>query len=162
VPLWLTEFGVQTDPPDYLFGAPIKRVPGYLGLAERLAFRNSRVFSYSQYPLVDDRGQAGFQSGLRFANGNPKPGIYDEYQRPILVKRSGRSGIEFFGGVRTADAGGTAVLYSRAGKGKWKPLKTVKLGARGYFDVRMRVSNAGKRQFYFKSGNAKSIVVAAR
>ena len=25
--LWLTEFGVQTDPPDYLFGAPMVLVP---------------------------------------------------------------------------------------------------------------------------------------
>src|SRR4051812_5027297 len=65
-PLWLTEFGVQTDPPDYLFGAPIKRVPTYLGMAERLAERNRRVYSYSQYPLVDDRTTSGFQSGLRF------------------------------------------------------------------------------------------------
>src|SRR5947209_3969550 len=70
LPLWLTEFGVQTDPPDYLFGAPIKRVPAYLGMSERLAERNSRVYSYSQYPLVDDRTNSGFQSGLRFANGN--------------------------------------------------------------------------------------------
>ena len=43
LPLWLTEFGVQTDPPDYLFGAPIKRVPTYLGMSERIAMRNSRV-----------------------------------------------------------------------------------------------------------------------
>jgi hypothetical protein len=160
IPLWLTEFGVQTDPPDYLFGAPIKRVPGYLGLSERLAYRNARVYSYSQYPLVDDRGLAGFQSGLRFSNGKPKTAIYNEYRLPILVKRSGRSTIEFFGGVRAADAGGTVVLYSRTGpKAAFKPLRTVQLGAHGYFDVRLRVPNAAKRQYFFNFGGARSNVV---
>jgi hypothetical protein len=162
VPLWLTEFGVQTDPPDYLFGAPIKRVPTYMGMSERLAARNSRVLSYSQYPLVDDRTTSGFQSGLRFTNGNAKPGIYTEYQYPIFVRRSGRSAVQFFGGVRSADSGGSVVLFSRIGsKGKFTKLKTVKLSGRGYFEVRTRASNASKRQFKFGFGKARSITVTA-
>jgi hypothetical protein len=162
VPLWLTEFGVQTDPPDYLFGAPIKRVPTYLGMSERLAWRNSRVFSYSQYPLVDDRTTSGFQSGLRFYSGKAKPGIYQEYKLPIFVRRSGRSAVEFWGGVRSADSGGTVVLLSRTGsKGAFKKMKTVRLGQRGYFDTRTRASNAAKRQFKFVYGRQSSIVVGA-
>jgi hypothetical protein len=162
IPLWLTEFGVQTDPPDYLFGSPIKRVPTYLGMSERLAMRNSRVYSYSQYPLVDDRTTSGFQSGLRYYSGKAKPGIYNEYRYPIFVRRSGRSAVEFWGGVRAADGGGTVVLYSRVGsKAKFTKLKTVKLGPRGYFDVRTRASNASKRQFKFGFGKARSITVTA-
>ncbi|MFL5894179.1 MAG: hypothetical protein ACJ76Z_03580 [Thermoleophilaceae bacterium] len=162
IPLWLTEFGVQTDPPDYLFGAPIKRVPTYLGMSERLAFRNSRVYSYSQYPLVDDRTNSGFQSGLRFSNGKAKPSIYSEYKLPIFVRRAGGSRIEFFGGVRAADSGGSVVLYSRRGsKAKFKPIKTVKLGAHGYFDLHTSLSSPSKRQYYFAFGKAKSILVTA-
>jgi hypothetical protein len=162
-PLWLTEFGVQTDPPDYLFGAPIKRVPTYLGMSERIAMRNSRVYSYSQYPLVDDRTTSGFQSGLRFTNGKPKPGIYQEYRLPIFVKREGRSAIDFWGGVRSADSGGAVTLFSRVGtKGAFKPLKqNVKLGPRGYFEVRVHASNASKRQFKFGFGKQRSIIVTA-
>jgi hypothetical protein len=161
IPLWLTEFGVQTDPPDFLFGAPIKRVPGYLGLSERLAFRNSRVRSYSQYPLVDDSSNNGFQSGLRFSNGKPKPGVYAEYRMPIYVTRSGSSSVHFFGGVRAADGGGSVVLESKRGKGKWTKLKTVELGARGYFNVRARASGASRRQYRFSYGTTRSIVVVA-
>src|SRR4051795_13585338 len=162
-PLWLTEFGVQTDPPDYLFGAPIKRVPTYLGMAERIAEHNRRVYSYSQYPLVDDRTTSGFQSGLRFNNGKTKPGIYQEYKLPIFVRRSGRSAVDFWGGVRSADNGGSVTLYSRTGsKGKFTVLKkTVKLGPRGYFEVRVRASSASKRQFKFGFGKARSIIVSA-
>jgi hypothetical protein len=161
-PLWLTEFGVQTDPPDYLFGAPIKRVPTYLGMSERIAMRNHRVYSYSQYPLVDDRTTSGFQSGLRFNNGTVKPGIYQEYKLPIFVTRTGSSSVTFWGGVRTADKGGTVQLFSRVGsKGKFTKLKTAKLGPRGYFQVRARASNASKRQFKFGFGKARSITVSA-
>jgi hypothetical protein len=163
IPLWLTEFGVQTDPPDFLFGSPIKRVPTYMGMSERIAMRNSRVYSYSQYPLVDDRTTSGFQSGLHFADGKVKPGIYNEYRYPIFVRRSGRSAVQFWGGVRAADSGGTVVLYSRVGsKGKFTKLKTAKLGPRGYFEVRTRASNASKRQFRFAFGKATSITVTAQ
>jgi hypothetical protein len=162
LPLWLTEFGVQTDPPDYLFGAPIKRVPAYLGQAERIAERNSRVYSYSQYPLADDRTTSGFQSGLRFYGGKAKPGIYQEYRLPIYVIRTSRSGVDFWGGVRSADKGGTVTLLSRIGsKGKFKKLKTAKLNSRGYFEVRTRASSASKRQFKFTFGRAGSITVTA-
>jgi hypothetical protein len=162
-PLWLTEFGVQTDPPDYLFGAPIRRVPTYLGMSERIAMHNRRVYSYSQYPLVDDRTTSGFQSGLRFNNGNAKPGIYAEYKLPIFVRRSGRSAVYFWGAVRSADKGGSVTLYSRVGsKGRFTVLKkSAKLGPRGYFEVRVRASSASKRQFKFGFGKARSVIVAA-
>ena len=162
IPLWLTEFGVQTDPPDFLFGAPVKRVPTYMGLSERLAYRNSRVLSYSQYPLLDDHGLSGFQSGLRFSNDKAKPGVYHEYQMPIVVKRVGSSRVEFFGGVRNV-TGGTVTLFSRVGtKAKFKPLGTATLNRRGYFDARVRAPSARKRQFFFKLGRAKSNVVGAQ
>jgi hypothetical protein len=162
-PLWLTEFGVQTDPPDYLFGAPIKRVPTYLGMAERIAMRNRRVYSYSQYPLNDDRTTSGFQSGLRFYSGKAKPGIYQEYKLPIFVRRSGSSGVDFWGGVRSADNGGTVTLFSRKGsKGNFSVLKkSVKLNSRGYFEVRVHASSASKRQFKFGFGKQRSIIVTA-
>jgi hypothetical protein len=138
-------------------------VPAYLGMSERIAMHNRRVYSYSQYPLVDDRTTSGFQSGLRFTNGSTKPGIYQEYKLPIFVRRSGRSAVHFWGGVRAADSGGTVTLYSRVGtKGAFKVLKqTVKLGPRGYFEVRVSASSASKRQFKFGFGKQRSIIVTA-
>src|SRR3954452_14012169 len=97
IALWLTEFGVQTDPPDYLFGSPIKRVPTYLGMSERIAMGQRRVCSYFQYHLADDRTTSGFKSGLRSYTGKANPGIYQEYRLPIYVRRSGRSAVDFWG-----------------------------------------------------------------
>ena len=157
MPLFLTEFGFQTDPPDRFFGAPLARVPGYMNYSERLTWANSRVMTYSQYPLVDDGNTAGFQSGLRFADGRPKPGIHLAYRMPIWTRRAG-SRTEVFGAVRAADSG-TVTIESRRGKGKWKKVGTASIRARGYFRRVVRVNGKG-RQFRFAFGGARSRVTS--
>ena len=94
LPIWITEFGFQTQPPDP-FATPLKRAPGLMDLSEWIAFRNPRVASYSQYTLAT-RPNAGrpfsavrWQSGLRFADGRAKPGVYDAFRMPLLVRSLG-------------------------------------------------------------------------
>jgi hypothetical protein len=117
--------------------------------SEFIAYKNRRVASISQYPLVDDPGRsAGFQSGLLFHSGKKKPGIFAAYQRPFYARQSG-SRVELFGGIRTA-TGGSVTLQTRAGtKGKWKALGHASLNSRGYFDKRVKVSRVSKRYFRF-------------
>ena len=157
MPLFLTEFGFQTDPPDRFFGSPIKRVPGYMNYSERLTWANSRVMTYSQYPLVDDGNTSGFQSGLRFADGRAKPGVHLAYRLPIWTRRSG-SRTEVFGAVRAADSG-TVTIESRRGKGKWKSVGTASIRARGYFRRVVGVNGKG-RQFRFAFGKTRSRVTS--
>ncbi|HWH44303.1 MAG TPA: hypothetical protein VNT32_06200 [Thermoleophilaceae bacterium] len=153
MPLWLTEFGFQSDPPD-IFGADLRRIPDFMGESERLAFRNRRVRSYSQYPLVDDSANAGFQSGLRFSDGREKPGVYRAFEMPFSARRVSRSRVELFGGVRSA-SGGEVVIESRRRRSRtWRQLGTAKLNSRGYFSKRFRVS--GKREFRAVSGGKRS------
>ncbi len=69
--IYITEFGFQSSPPDR-FQARLSRIPGFLGQAEWLAFRNRRVATWSQYTLVDDPIGTGadrfgtWQGGLKF------------------------------------------------------------------------------------------------
>ncbi len=148
MPIWITEFGFQTDPPDR-YASPIRKVPGFMSQSEYIAFKNRRVASYSQYPLVDDAGKVnGFQSGLRFHNGKKKPGVFAAFQRPFYARKSG-SRVELFGAVRAAD-GGTVTLQTRTStKGKWKTLGKATLNGRGYFDKRVKASRMSKRYFRF-------------
>ena len=152
LPLWLTEFGFQSDPPEDLFGAPIARIPGFMGRSEYLAYRNPRVRSYSQYPLVDDAGSAGFQSGLRFSDGRVKPGVYRAFELPLYVRRISRSTVELFGGVRTA-GGGEVTIESRR-SGRFRRLGSATLNSRGYFRKRFRAP--GTRDFRFEAGGKRS------
>ena len=59
LPIWITEFGYQTKPPDPLQGAPLKRAAAFMDESEWIAFRNPRVASYSQYTLLDDPPRPG-------------------------------------------------------------------------------------------------------
>jgi hypothetical protein len=160
--IWITEFGFQSDPPD-TFQSAIKKIPGYMGEAEWLAYRDRRVLSYSQYPLVDDplgtgsQKFAGFQSGLRFINGAAKKGVYQAYRMPFFVRTRSSNLVEIFGGVRAA-AGETPVsVQSRRGHGKWTTLPggSTRLGAGGYFDKLFHVSTSG-RSFRFVMGKSAS------
>jgi hypothetical protein len=162
LPIWITEFGFQTDPPD-IFQSAIKKVPGYMGEAEWLAYKDRRVVSYSQYPLVDDplgtgaNKYAGFQSGLRFINGNAKAGIYAAFRMPFYVRAHGSRLTEIFGGARAADPGTPVTVQSRKGHGKWTTLPggSLRLGSGGYFDKFFHVSTSGT-QFRFLNGNVSS------
>jgi hypothetical protein len=158
MPVWVSEFGFQTNPPDQ-YAADIKRVPGFLGQAEWLTYRNPRVASYAQYPLVDDAGRRGsFQSGLRTSDGKKKRFVYDAFRFPLFVQRRSNSVVEVFGGVRAGTPGEKVTIESRPHGGKYKKLSggTVQLGAQGYFDRVFTLSNAASRQYRFRYSGAKS------
>jgi hypothetical protein len=160
MPIWITEFGFQSDPPDK-YASPIKKIPGFMGQSEFIAFKNRRVASYSQYPLVDDAGKVeGFQSGLRFHSGKRKPGVFDAFRHPFWARRSG-SRVELFGGIRNVDTG-TVTLESKVGrKGKWKAIGSSGLNSRGYFDKGFHLSSPSKRYFRFTGGGITSRVAMA-
>jgi len=152
-PIWITEFGFQSRPPDP-YGSPIKKIPGYMGEAEWLAYKNSRVRSFAQYPLVDDRGTvAGFQSGIRKSNGKPKPFVFAAFRRPFYARYSGSS-VELFGGIRAEPGADVTVQTKNGPRGKWRTVRTVTLNSRGYFDFKTKLSRASKRYFRFFGAGA--------
>ena len=111
--IWLTEFGFQTDPPDF-FASSIRKVPASWGMSEWLAWRNPRVASYSQYLLKDERDTSGFQTGIRFAGGKAKPGVYNAYRLPFFVRLGHGRKIEVWGGIRAAGAGRQVTIQCAA------------------------------------------------
>ena len=158
--VWLTEFGFQTYPPDP-FQTSIGKVPGFMGQSEWLAWRNPRVVSHSHYLLYDEQETSRFQTGLRFAGGKAKPGVYQAYRLPFFVRHRGGRRIEVWGGIRAAGAGRQVTIQSRSG-GKWRTLGTATTAKRGYFRKRFRVSGAGQRKYRFKAGGRTSVQLKAR
>jgi hypothetical protein len=158
LPLWNTEFGFQTKPPDP-FQYSIRKVPGYLDESEWLTFRNRRVRSHDQYTIVDDkkaggnvfRRWAGFQQGLRFSNGDAKRGVYSAFRMPAFVRALGGA-VQVFAGLRTSP-GATATVLSRKRGGKYKQLGTATLNSAGYFQKTFRVSSPGHRVYRIKIGS---------
>ena len=142
LPIYLTEFGVQSKPNRYL-GVPVSQQAQYDAIAERIAWANPRVAAFSQYLLRDDPlggapgssvrgGSIGFQTGLLYLNGSPKP-LYFGFPVPLVVTKRGR-GFSLWGLVRPA-TGPTkvTVLVQLKHSKHYRTLKRVSTDARGYW-----------------------------
>ena len=136
LPIHLTEFGIQSTP-DTQSGVSLAKQVEYRAISERIAWNNPRVVAFSQYLLRDSdptgpRQYGGFESGLRFADGRPKPSL-PAFRLPLAVLRKG-SKVSIWGLVRPATGPVTAtVTYADRGSSGFKTLRTVRTDARGYF-----------------------------
>jgi hypothetical protein len=90
LPLWYTEYGYQTLPPDPIRGVTPEDHAAWLVKAERMTFLDERVAAHTQFQLVDDpprrqfrrtdrRYWGTYQSGLKYLDGQRKP-AYDAYR----------------------------------------------------------------------------------
>ena len=73
LPLWLDEYGYQTNPPDRAFGVAPATQARYLTEAVALARKNPRVSMLLWFLVRDERPVSGWQSGLETASGKHKP-----------------------------------------------------------------------------------------
>jgi len=160
LPLWITEFGYQTRPPDPIFGVALKRAAAFMDASEWLAFRDKRIASYSQYTLWDDPPHTGgrpfqrwstWQSGLRFGNGRAKPGVYKAFRLPFLVRQLGPDVVELFGGGRTGP-GPTATIEARAPGRRYRVIATPAVNEAGYFRQVVRLKKAYRHTFRITLG----------
>ncbi len=95
LPIYLTEYGYETNPPNPYRGVSLANQALYLNEAQYLAWRDPRVATLSQFLLYDSppdsiypKGSFSywktFQTGLLYANGKPKPSFF-AYRLPIFL-----------------------------------------------------------------------------
>jgi hypothetical protein len=95
LPLYLTEYGYETNPPNPYRGVSPRLQAAYLSEAEYTAWTDPRVVTLSQFLLYDSppnrrfpRGSPGywstFQTGLLYADGAVKPSL-DSYRLPLWL-----------------------------------------------------------------------------
>jgi hypothetical protein len=72
-PIWLDEYGYQTDPPDKGLGVSPAKQARYLTQAVGLARANPRVTMLLWYLVRDEPKLSGWQSGLETSTGVHKP-----------------------------------------------------------------------------------------
>jgi hypothetical protein len=128
LPLYLTEYGYQTNPPDKT-GVSFARQAAYLNQAEYIAWKNKRVKTLAQFLLVDDdiKVPAGFQSGLLTRTGKQKPS-FGAYRLPLWVTSVRGRTAKVWALLRSAPNGkkATADIQFRAKGGKkWVRVKRV-------------------------------------
>ena len=147
LPIYLTEFGIQSTP-DRQSGVSLAKQVQYRAISERISYENPRVVAFSQYLLRDSeptgrREYAGFESGLRFSDGRAKPSL-PAFRLPLAVQRRG-SRVSIWGLVRPATGVTSAtILYADRGSSRFRVLRNVQTDALGYFRLNARY-RAGRR-----------------
>ena len=143
--LYLDEYGYQTRPPDKTAGVSLATQDRWLQRAAYRAWRDPRVKLLVQYQWLDEPVRppfSGWQSGLRFVNGKPKPALahFDtpmalDAARSRLWGRRGRAARR-----RCGSSGGCAAREVR-------PLATVQTNARGYWTLKRRLTRGARYRF---------------
>ena len=152
MPVFFTEFGYQSMPPDPIRGVSEALQAQYINEAELIAWRHPRVFSHSQFQLYDvpQRTQfprdtaaywATYQSGLFTALPAGRAKLASTaYRFQLVVRRKGGTA-RIWGQTRFAPNGATypVLLQTRApGSSEWvtsgDPVQVTH--SQGYFQAR--------------------------
>ena len=180
LPIWLTEYGYQTDPPDPTIGVSWSRQADWLDDATFRAFRNPRVASMAQFLLVDDgpltqykpddpRYWGTFQSGLVTKQGKHKA-AYESFKHPIdVIPRRQRAGhaLRIFGQLRSAPDGKrltASIQFRRVHTKSWKEVARVTVGnSRGFLDTFVKARRSGSyRVAWVGDATTRSVSVRVR
>jgi hypothetical protein len=175
LPIWMTEYGYQTNPPDPTIGISFARQAAWLDDADWLAYRNPRIASFAQFLLVDDvprpqykrsdpRYWGSFQSGLITLQGKHKAS-YASFRHPVSViparvRRGHR--LTVFGQLRTAPAGPVAaqIEFRARGAKSWARVARINVtNVRHFVTARLRAARSGRYRIAW-AGGATSRAVA--
>ncbi|HWF53316.1 MAG TPA: hypothetical protein VG223_01750 [Solirubrobacteraceae bacterium] len=121
VPIYLTEWGYESNPPNPFVHTSLSQQETYLNEGEYMTWQDPYVRTLAQFELVDDGPKPNttpgtraywstFQTGLEFSNGTHKPS-YDAWEVPIWVPRA-RHGSNVTVWAQLRPAGHSTVQYA--------------------------------------------------
>lgn len=164
LPIYLTEYGYQSNPPDPYQPWTLAEQAAFLDQADWITFHNPRVRTLTQFELLDvapvpdkPRGTparwATFQSGLSYADGRHKPS-YDAYRLPLWLPQtrvSPREPVTVWGLVRPAANGqptSVRIEYRAKGAKSFGVVRTLSYTSpRNQFTTRVRLARSGTIRF---------------
>lgn len=129
MPIYVTEYGYETDPPDPTQRFTPADQARFLPAAELIARASPSVRSWAQFELRDLGPLAGatpherwrlFQTGLEFPDGRRKP-AFAGFRLPLVVARTGTGGVRLAGRVRPGSGRRRFRIDARASDGTWHP-----------------------------------------
>jgi hypothetical protein len=130
-PLWLTEYGYQTNPPDGLLGVSQALQAKYVGSAALRVWKQPGVTILIQYLVRDEPNVAGWQSGLYTAAGAAKLAVH-AFALPLAEASRRGTRVSLWGEVRPG-SGARAYLVQVARGRAWRTVATGRTGRSGAF-----------------------------
>jgi hypothetical protein len=143
LPIYVTEYGYETNPPDVVRGVSLATQARYHGLATFMAWRQPEVATFAQFLLQDipppDRPTSkvemsrDWHSGLYFHDGRAKPAV-QAFKIPFWAEArefAGQEVVVLFGQVRPSVGRKRAQVEVRGPDGVWRPIRTLETRATG-------------------------------
>jgi hypothetical protein len=153
-PIWSTEFGYITNPPNDQYTISPARAADYLNWAEYITWQDPRIKSFDQFLIADPPGTTVFSTGLETATGQAKPAL-NAFRMPLyLPVTTGTAGhpLLVWGGVRPAPdierrthrGQKVQIQFRPSSGGDFRTINTVALtNPHGYFEVRQGFPSSG-------------------
>lgn len=174
LPVWLTEFGFETNPPDPFSGVPLAKQALWNQQGEFVAFKDRRVAGLTQFLLRDGAPVPGkprsskahwftYQSGLEFADGRAKPAL-NAYVFPFLAQGRGATA-EVWGQLKfrpnnlpPGAQDTVTVQHSPDGGATWNEVGSIRVtNAMGFFVGRVAVPGRGQLRGVAAGGQVTSL-----
>jgi hypothetical protein len=166
LPLYLTESGYQTAPPDPTWRVSLDDQARWLPEGERIARSKPAVRSVSQFLVRDLPERPGpsarvrwrdYQSGLRFEDGRAKP-AHAAFALSLVARRAAPAKVSFWGLVRPGSGSRRARISVLERSGRWRPIAQRRTDRDGTFRVAVPVDPT--RTFRLESGGRVGAPVA--
>jgi hypothetical protein len=136
LPIYVTEYGYETNPPDIVRGVSLQAQARYHGQATFLAWRRPDVAMFAQFLLNDIPPPPGagpversidWHSGLYFHDGRAKPAA-QAFKLPFWAESrsvAGQDVVVLFGQVRPNAGRKRAEIQTRGADGIWRPIRSL-------------------------------------
>ncbi|MDX6697428.1 MAG: hypothetical protein QOE65_825 [Solirubrobacteraceae bacterium] len=148
---YITEYGYETNPTDARNGVSPALQSRYLQQSAYIAWATPRIKLHSQYLWRDDGAVSGFQTGLFFTNGSPKPSL-STFPHPFWIDtKRGRTRAVIWGQVRP-DGVSSVQVFRQVGGGAFTPFLTLRLASRGYFSARRSLVRGSNYYYEYQRG----------
>jgi len=167
-PIWSTEFGYITNPPNTQYTITPARAAYFLNWAEYMTWQDPRLKSFDQFLITDPPGTTVFSTGLKTATGQPKP-AFDAFRMPLYLPVTSTTGTHpllVWGDVRPApDAArrthqrqNVQIQFKPASGGNFTTLSTVPLqDPHGYFEARQAFPSSGSVRLRWTYPNGQTV-----
>jgi hypothetical protein len=168
LPIWNTEYGYWTNPPDASSQAINATLAAYyLNWAEYLSYTQPRIGSYSQY-LLRDPANGKFAAGLELPNGTPKL-TFAAYRTPLFMPATTAghaTSLTVWGALRGAGSLLTTtslqpqakIQFHPGSHGAFTTLRTVTVAnPRGYFTTTVPFTQSGSVRIAWSPGGGATV-----
>lgn len=165
LPIWTTEFGYETSPPDRWRGISPDRQAAFMNQGDFIAYRNPRVAAVAQFLFRDaspnrrhrpnSRDYYGtYQSGLFYSNSVAKPALR-AYGLPIHVSvRGGQANV--WGQLRFLPNNGphpAEIQFRPQGSANYVPVLGLGTNQFGFFEKTIPLGGSGAIRAVWRDGD---------